>query len=171
MRQSILTFGVLLIGLVLLSCVQQPRLAEQTTNTEIDVAEFEAAVLGTLKTFSETVIAGDVDGWIALWDDNGVQMGPKAPALHGKAAIREEFSRTHLPVKFKEFTINNEEVQTFGDFGFARGSYFVTVLDEGEPKNSEGKYLTIFRRQHDGSWKIYCDCFNSTFPQSREPAS
>jgi ketosteroid isomerase-like protein len=27
-----------------------------------------------------------------------------------------------------------------------------------------GKYLTVFKKQSDGSWKIYRDCFNSNTP-------
>jgi ketosteroid isomerase-like protein len=28
----------------------------------------------------------------------------------------------------------------------------------------DGKFLTVFKRQPDGSWKIYRDCFNSNVP-------
>ena len=165
MRQFVLSLGVVLVALTLLSCAQQPIPAEETTSTEADVAAFEATVLDTWVTYSATVNAGDVDGWIALWDDDGVQMPPGAPAVHGKSAIREAFSGILLSVDFEEFTINNEEVQVFGDFGFARGNYsFVNAMVEGDPVPFEGKYLTIFRRQPDGSWKVYRDCFNSSTP-------
>ena len=166
MRKSVLSFGVLLVALTLLACAQQTTpVAEEAVTTEADVAAFEAAVLDVWVTYSATVNAGDVDGWIALWDDNGVRMPPNAPAAHGKPAIRETVSGVFLSVDFEEFTINNEEVQVFGDFGFARGSYsFVNAMVEGDPVPFGGKYLTIFRRQPDGSWKIYRDCFNSSTP-------
>ena len=166
MRQSVLALGVALVALTLLACAQQTTpVAEEATAIEADVAAFEAVVLDTWVTWSATVNAGDVDGWIALWDDDGVQMPPNAPAVHGKPAIRETASGVFLSVDFEEFTINNEEVQVFGDFGFARGNYsFVTVMAEGDPVPFEGKYLTIFKRQPDGSWKVYRDCFNSSTP-------
>ncbi|HEU4419987.1 MAG TPA: hypothetical protein VFT55_13725 [Planctomycetota bacterium] len=28
-----------------------------------------------------------------------------------------------------------------------------------------GKFLVIYRRQDDGSWKVCCDIFNSDLPQ------
>ena len=31
-----------------------------------------------------------------------------------------------------------------------------------------GKYLTILKKQTDGSWKIYRDCFNSDVPPKQE---
>ena len=165
MRQSVLSLGVVLVALTLLSCAQQPMPTEETASTEADMAAFEAVVLDTWATWSATVNVGDVDGWIALWDDDGVRMVPNAQAAHGKPAIRETISGAFLSVDFEEVTINNEEVQVFGDFGFARGNYsFVTVMAEGDPVPFEGKYLTIFKRQPDGSWKAYRDCFNSNTP-------
>ena len=166
MRQSVLALGVVFAALTLLACAQQTApVAEEAVTTEADVAAFEAVVLDTWVTWSATLDAGDVDGWIALWDDNGAQMAPNAPAVHGKPAIREAFSGILLSVDFEEFTINNEEVQVFGDFGFARGSYsFVNAMVEGDPVPFEGKYLTIFKRQPDDSWKVYLDCFNSSTP-------
>ena len=166
MRQSVLSLGVVLVALTLLACAQQTTpVAEEAVTAEADVAAFEAVVLDTWATWSATVNAGDVDGWIALWDDDGVRMAPDAPAAHGKPTIRETISGAFLSVDFEEVTINNEEVQVFGDFGFARGNYsFVTVMAEGDPVPFEGKYLTILKRQPDGSWRVYRDCFNSNTP-------
>jgi len=167
MKRVFLGLGVALVfALILLTCAPQTQpVVEEAASTEADVAVFEAVVLDTWVTWSATVNAGDVDGWIALWDDNGVQMPQNATAVHGKAAIRQAFSEILLSVDFEEFTINNEEVRVFGDFGFARGTYsFVNAMVEGDPVPFEGKYLTILKRQPDGSWKVYRDCFNSNTP-------
>ena len=110
MRQSVLSLGVVLVALTLLACAQQTTpVAEEAVATEADVAAFEATVLDTWVTYSATVNAGDVDGWIALWDDDGVQMPPNAPAVHGKPAIREAATGMFQAADFEEFTINNEE--------------------------------------------------------------
>jgi ketosteroid isomerase-like protein len=165
MRQSVLALGVVLVALTLLACAQRTTpVAEEAVTTEADAAAFEAAVLDTWVTYSATVKAGDVDGWIALWDDAGVRMPPNVPAVHGKPAIKEGASGRFDIAEFEEFTINNEEVQVLGYFGFARGNYSFVMLAEGDPVPYEGKYLTIFKRQPDGSWKIYRDCFNSNTP-------
>jgi ketosteroid isomerase-like protein len=156
--------GAGLVTLTLISCAQQPApVVEEATRPEADLAAFEAAVLEIWVHYSSAVNAGDVDSWIELWDDSGIQMPPNAPAIVGKPAIREAFSNVLLSVDFEEFTINNEEVQVFGDFGYARGHYsFVNAMAEGEPAPFQGKYLTILRRQSDGSWKVFRDCFNSS---------
>jgi ketosteroid isomerase-like protein len=40
---------------------------------------------------------------------------------------------------------------------------FVPRSGGGELKG-DGKYETIFKRQADGTWKIFRDCFNSNLP-------
>ncbi len=49
--------------------------------------------------------------------------------------------------------INPEEIVVAGDGAFSRGNFIVNDA-------VEGKFLTIFRRQDDGSWRIYRDAFN-----------
>jgi ketosteroid isomerase-like protein len=38
------------------------------------------------------------------------------------------------------------------------------MKDGGEPIPYDGKFLTIFKRQSDGSWKIHRDIYNSNVP-------
>jgi ketosteroid isomerase-like protein len=135
-------------------CVSTPK---------TDVDSFEDYVMQTLETYSELVNAGNVNDWIELWDANGVQLPPGAPAFEGKSAIIDSISGAYAVVDFTEFKIVNEEVEVDGNLGFARGNYsYVGIPTDGSDSMLfEGKYLTIFKRQSDGTWKIYRDCFNS----------
>ncbi|HUX14103.1 MAG TPA: DUF4440 domain-containing protein [Spirochaetia bacterium] len=65
-----------------------------------------------------------------------------------------------------EITINTEEVRTVGDLAFARGTIVAekSPPDGAEKQLIDSKFLTVFRMQTDGSWKIYRDCFNSNKP-------
>ena len=49
--------------------------------------------------------------------------------------------------------INSEEIVVTDDWAFSRGTFVVNNA-------VEGKFLTIFRRQEDGTWRIYRDAFN-----------
>jgi ketosteroid isomerase-like protein len=40
----------------------------------------------------------------------------------------------------------------------------MTPKEKGEPIFVDGKYLTIYKKQADGSWKISHDCYNSNVP-------
>ncbi len=125
--------------------------------------EFARAVDETWTEYSALVNAGDADTWIKLWDDKGVQMPPGAPANVGKATILQGIRGAFEAYDYRDFVINNEEVEVLGDFGFARGTYSTLLVPKagGEHIPIDGKYLTIFKKQADGTWKIYRDAFNS----------
>ena len=53
------------------------------------------------------------------------------------------------------------ETVIMGDWAFSRGNYTATQTVQGNTVEVDGKFMTIFRRQDDGQWKIYRDIFNS----------
>jgi len=126
-----------------------------------------AAIKEKLKQFAVTVNAGDFEGWISLWTDDGIQMFPGAPARIGKEQIR-----AGMKPAFDQFilkmVITNKELRVSGDLGFARGTYTESLIPKagGKTEKYDGKYLTILERQADGFWKVARDCFNSNVPET-----
>lgn len=52
-----------------------------------------------------------------------------------------------------------------GDFGYTWGTYeFRTNDAEGKPAMRHGKYVTVWKKQSDGSWKFVVDTGNSSPP-------
>jgi len=137
-----------------------------TVGKAADLEAFRAAVQDTWDKYSAAMNTEDSDLWISLWDENGIQMPPNAPVVVGKPAIETGIRASHQALDFEKFTINLEEVKVAGDWGFARGMYFLFATPKagGETAFLDGKYLTIFKRQPDGCWKIFRDCFNSNVP-------
>ena len=137
-----------------------------TVGKAADLEAFRAAVQDIFDTYSTAMNAEDSDLYISLWDENGINMGPNAPAVVGKAAIEKRNRGMNQVLDFERFTIHFEEVQVAGDWGYARGTYslFVTPKAGGETAFDNGKWLKIFKRQPDGSWKIFRNCFNSDVP-------
>ncbi|MCW5844143.1 MAG: SgcJ/EcaC family oxidoreductase [Caldilinea sp.] len=131
-----------------------------------DVAAVAEAIDAVWREYEASQIAGDPDRWIALWAEDGVQLPPGSPPVVGKAAI-DARDRSDLEVNdYSQFVITNKEVEVNGDLAFARGDFMVTVAPKsgGDPMDFQGKYMTIFRQQPDGSWKIYRDIFNPSAP-------
>ena len=57
------------------------------------------------------------------------------------------------------------EIQGQGDMAYDRGTYSMAVTPAGAaPIEDHGKYLTIWRKQADGSWKVARAIFNSDLP-------
>lgn len=125
-----------------------------------------AQVDDVFREYAATAVAGDAARFVKLWTDDGVQMFPGGPALTGKQAIEASMAEYFETMSMIEFEIWNEEVESFGDWAFARGTYHWEgdPTDGGERVLWDGKYLTIFQRQSDGSWKIHRDCFNKNTP-------
>ena len=81
---------------------------------------------------------------------------------YGKSAIDERKRNGLKKVEYESQIITVEETQVAGDWGFARGTATVTSKSKtgGATTNLEANFLTIFKKQADGSWKIFRDYIN-----------
>lgn len=156
---------VVLAALLITACqpiVAQPKTMAQPATDE-DVV---AAVNAIWDEYEASVIASDVDRWIALWTDDGVRMPPDMPFVEGKDTIYETVAAVMQAAPTTEFVITPLETRSSGDLAYSRGVYTVkfTVAATGEEGFIDGKFMTILQRQPDGSWKIHRDIFNSNVP-------
>jgi len=130
-----------------------------------------AAIEEVLNQYAVTASAGDFEGWLALHADDVVKMPPGEPPIFGKEALRASFTPGFAAFNLS-CVIYPEETVVQGDLGFARGTYTIsaTPKDGGETFDlmTNGKYLTLCKRQADGSWKISHDCYNSNLPPTQE---
>jgi uncharacterized protein (TIGR02246 family) len=104
---------------------------------------------------------GDADAWAAVFSEDAVQMPPNAPANVGSAAIRS-WGQAFLNQFGTQFSLSVEEVRLAGDWAFERGTYTIVLSPRGGGTLKDvGKYITIYQRQPDGSWKTARDIWNS----------
>ena len=112
------------------------------------------------KTYSSAWVAGDADLWLSLYDKDGIQMPPGMPA-RGKDVLNENIPQEIAASKASAMNVNPKEVTVADGWAYSRGEYDLDQVVQGKDVHAEGKFLTILKRQSDGSWKIYRDCFNS----------
>lgn len=139
-----------------------------TSHQRVAATDCEAdktAIKQLIRKYEEVGNRGDFDSWIALWAEDAVQMPPGAPTRVGVTQITEATKPS-----FEQFTseiniASIDEIRIFGDIGLARISYRMSAIPkQGGEKlifESDGKALSLFERQPDGTWKIRYDCFNS----------
>lgn len=141
------------VALALFAC------APQRAN---DPAATTVAVNDLLKEYAASLNSGDLDRWVALWTDDGIQMPPGEPAVVGKERIRTRNGAGLDRFKF-DMGITNEELRVAGDWAYIRGTYKATLTPKqgGDPVLVDGKYMSILAKQPDGSWKFHRDAFNS----------
>lgn len=160
MRKSPLQVSVFLLVFplfVIFGCGKQGEI--------VDVEADISAINNVLDQYASSINAGDIDQWISLWADDGIQMPPDNPAVVGKENIKAGLQSSFHLYNWN-MTINGEEVRVAGNWAFARGNYTYTLTpkEEGKTINGNGKYLSILAKQADGSWKFARDCFNSNVP-------
>ena len=130
------------------------------------IAFFGFAVKDIFNSYSSATVTGDVDAWLSLWDEMGVKMVPNQPAINGKTAIGELKRKKAKKREYLAMDIEIEDAQGAGDFGFAHGTYSGSFKprDGGAIVSGGGKFLTIFKKQTNGSWKIYRDSVSPDAP-------
>lgn len=111
---------------------------------------------------------GNADAWVSEFTDDGVQMPPNAPANVGKAAIAN-WSRGFLSYFRVQFALDADEVRILDDWAFERGDYSIDLTPSagGPSLTDAGKYITLYRREPTGTWRMARDIWNSsnTLPQ------
>jgi uncharacterized protein (TIGR02246 family) len=103
--------------------------------------------------------AGNADRMAALFDSDGSQFGAKGRVIRGRKAIHDRFAdgfKTNGPAL--DFTITTLEVWLVDDLAYESGNYTLKLQPKGKDVASyAGKYVTIWKRQRDGGWKIWVD--------------
>jgi ketosteroid isomerase-like protein len=128
----------------------------------------EKAIREADEAWSTAAAAKDVDKTVAFYSEDAVVMPPNAERAASKEAIRKIWKDmlTDAKVSWKATKV---EVAKSGDIGFAIGTYEVTMNDvvTGKPINDHGKYVEVWEKQVDGSWKCGADIFNSDIPLTK----
>jgi ketosteroid isomerase-like protein len=102
----------------------------------------------------------------AQYADDAVVMPPGMPRAVGHDAIAKLFAS--LGDSTVQMQLVGDEVHGTGDVAFRTGTYTVSTQSNVV---EQGRYLTVFQRQHNGSWKITHDMWNSEAPPPSRPAA
>jgi ketosteroid isomerase-like protein len=109
----------------------------------------------------------DTDCWMQVFADDAVGMHNTLPPLIGKDAVRQFGDMVAANVTIEQMDIVVEEVRVNGSWALTRGSFvskFVpkTVSDSASIPPSKGKFILLWERQTDGTWKVILDMGNSS---------
>ena len=108
----------------------------------------------------------DVEKTVSYYSDDAVVMPPNIPTLTGKEPVRALWkSMLESPSFSGGWKATKVEVARSGDLAYVSGTYEFKEQDAGgKPITDKGKYLEIWKKQLDGSWKCVADMFNSDLP-------
>ena len=96
---------------------------------------------------------------------DGIRMDPNQPASAGTAAIRATLEKSYAQ---STENVRNviDDVRVAGAFAMAKGTFEGTSTPKagGAAVPVKGKFVTLYERQANGSWKAVWDIFNSDLP-------
>src|SRR5579862_8606873 len=109
----------------------------------------------------------DADKIAAHYTDDAVLMNPGMPASQGREAVRKTLKdMVSDPALSLKFQASQVEVAKSGDMAYTHGSYTMTMTDPAtkKPINDKGSYVTVYKKQADGTWKAVQDAAISEVP-------
>ncbi|HSJ63746.1 MAG TPA: nuclear transport factor 2 family protein [Gemmatimonadaceae bacterium] len=121
----------------------------------VDPAGDAAAIRAVIARTEAMNNAGDVEGWVALFEPGAVYMPPGQPAVTTVERLREA-GRAGFTSWKSAIRIEPEEIVTSGDWGFARSTVrgTATPVAGGDAIRIDVKQLVVYHRQAGGEWRI-----------------
>ena len=103
----------------------------------------------------------DLDEFVTFWADDAIFMPDDVPAARGDSIRTTWEQLISMPGFNLEWRATSAQVAEAGDISYTIGTYELTVEQDGAPMVAVGKYVTLWKKQADGSWKVVVDCFNA----------
>jgi uncharacterized protein (TIGR02246 family) len=145
----------IVFALVLFGCAQAPPPAPPDTR-----AADEQAIRDSETAWVKEFAAKDTDKIVAHYADDGTVLLSNAPTMIGKEAIRAGMKEAVSDPNFAlDLQTVKVEVAKGGDVAYSQGTYAFKGTDAKTKKvvTEKGRYVEVYKKQPDGSWKIVED--------------
>ncbi len=121
---------------------------------------FELELMAADRAFNEATQARGAEGWVSWFDRQGAMIQQGRGEIRGLDAIREAIAAIDDPA----FTLTWEPVRAQGSddgtLGYTVGRYVSTQVAAADTIVSRGLYVSVWRRQPDGTLKVVMDLGN-----------
>jgi len=107
------------------------------------------------------ISAKDTARVMTLYANDAVTLPPGAPLLTGKDAMRKSWA---AQMAMSGFALTFRPIKTVaaGDLAYEIGDYQFNGRKNGQATNMKGKYVVVWGRQPDGSWKVLVNAPTTT---------
>ena len=140
-----------------------------TTGRAADEATGAEALLAADRAFGRASAERGLDGWMSCFAEDAAIFPPGRPIVSGLAAVRAYYTESGFTPAGLSWEPLSAELAASGDLGYSYGTWtFEGPGPDGQTRRSIGKYLTVWRKQADGSWKVVADIGNPDAPPKPE---
>ena len=162
--------GLCTAALVAAGCKGMGAAADSSkagASAPVDEAAVRKAIAAADSGFTVAFNKGDAAGAASYYSDDAVSRPPNLEPESGRAAIEQGNAGLFKAIgKVNDFKIEVKDLDIFADHAIEIGSYSFSFTPPGAkaPQKDHGSYLNYWKKQADGSWKIYRDLIVSSEP-------
>lgn len=145
---------------VLAACPQAPTEPQPLTAGEMD--QIAAATQDIVKA----LLAGDASKTAAGFGGDAILLPDDAEMVQGGAEIEKYYENVFAQGQLSELTLTEVEVSGQGNLAYEVGTFTRTWTPPGSEASvsDAGKYVNVYKRQADGSWKCAASIWNLDQP-------
>lgn len=145
--------AALCLGVCLLGCATAPPPANPVTSARVGIEQGNQLLMAAVQV-------GNGDRVATLFtDDATILPFRQAGLIVGHAAIAEYWRKRLAATRWLEVQLNTLSVDASGDLAYEIGTNRIrTQTGPAEPVTLTGRYLVVWRRGADGTWRIQADC-------------
>ncbi len=152
-------FVVLILVGLFFGC-SQSNLVKQFSNSEL-----KSEINSLNSKMAKAVMEGNYDETTNMYKEDGISLPSYQPMLKGKAAIvkQAEMDKQN-PMKMENFVLTSTDIWQSGNMIVDIGTYSFSMDMPQMPGGvfkDQGKYITIYEVQSDGSLLIKADTWNT----------
>jgi uncharacterized protein (TIGR02246 family) len=166
-RKSAMIAGAAALALSLGACEKYDNKA----GANADPGAVKNAIKADEKKWNQQVKAKDINGLASHYADDAQFVAPGMAPADGSTAIRQFYANALTdPAIDVHIESDKIDVAGSGDMAYSRGHYTEKYTDKktGKVMSDKGSYLTVYKKQPDGSWKMVED-FATADPDSAKP--
>lgn len=115
-----------------------------------------AVLMQADREFAADVAGGGADAWASWFADDGAMIQEGAGEIRGRDAIRNAVDYLDTPGLSLTWEPARADIAASGDLGWTTGTWEYRPSPDAEPA-SRGRYVSIWRKQEDGRWKVVMD--------------
>ncbi|MFL6299142.1 MAG: YybH family protein [Terriglobales bacterium] len=154
--KRVLLFAILVVSAV--GCLAQTKAQERDRQ----------AIAKTEAEFQKARVDRGLEGWLSFFADDTADFTRGKPFSFTKDEMRKRLEKDFDPADQLTWKAARIEVARSGDLAYSLGTWHLKGKNpKGEEVEQTGKYLTVWKKQKDGSWKVVADTGNVDPPAKK----
>ena len=168
-RYASFVCGLTILSMAFSACSQAsnetPGASANASPSASDQTEARRQIEAAAMEIWRAVARGDSAAILADYADDALILGSGAPMLQGKPAIAAFLQGLFGGNTLRDVKGHVTDIMISGDLAVETGTYAMTIIPKnGNAVADKGKYIHVWKKSVDGSWKVVRYVPNSDIP-------